>query len=178
MLRLFLILGGGHNKMGRQIRFFMYGDDESMFFDYIIGSGDSIVDKKGNILDKGFLSDMNLDQVYIKSSRAILMKRESGYLDEFESNIIEWSRSCVEEDNKKNIQDGRLWIELIGYNQEGTTYRKEKWVEDKYNYYKKWIVKNSMISKDKMYYIGQAAYKIHREQGYRLFNLNTEIEFE
>jgi hypothetical protein len=74
-------------------------------------------------------------------------------------------------------QVGRLWIELIGYALNGSTFRKDQWVEDDYNYYKKWILKHCKISKNKCCYIGGTAYRLYKN-GYKMLSLKYEFEFD
>ncbi len=90
--------------------------------------------------------------------------------------IIERYRS------QKRIERGRLWVQLkyySSYDADAQIISKDKWLEDKYNYYKRWIIKNSKISKDKMFYIGKETYVLYKEAGYKMMGGPiVEIEFE
>jgi hypothetical protein len=164
--------------MGRQIYFFLIGKDEEDFLDYVLNKGDSIIDSKGKQLSKEEIIKEKPMSVYIKPAQARIITRASGFVEDFESNVIDFHRSRFQLKNPQKFQSGRLWIELIGYATNGTTYRKEKWVEDDYNYYKKWILKHCKISKDKGFYISGTAYRLYKEEGYKMVHLDYEVEFD
>jgi hypothetical protein len=84
--------------------------------------------------------------------------------------------------NIKRVEPGRLWVQLkyySSYDENARIICKEKWLEDKYNYYKRWIIKNYKISKDKMFYIGKETYTLNKEAGYKMMGGPiVEIEFD
>src|SRR4030067_3248094 len=113
--------------MGRQINFFMVGDDEVAFFDFVVENGDQLIESSGKHLFKEeIIGDYIWKQVYIKSPRSIIIKSFTGYLDTFKSTIIEYDRS-VEKDNK--IEKGRLYLNTFNYDDTGNKVRVEKWLK-------------------------------------------------
>jgi|WetSurMetagenome_2_1015567.scaffolds.fasta_scaffold465868_2 hypothetical protein len=163
--------------MGRQIRFFFTEKDEEDFLQAIFEHGDFIIDSKGRQMTKHEIFKENPAKIYIKPTQAVVIMRESGYVEAFESNIIDYRRSRIQSNDPKKFQVGRLWIELIGYASNGSTFRKDKWIEDEYNYYKKWILKHCKISKNKDYYIGSTAYLLYKDKQYEMLDLDYLVEF-
>ncbi len=173
--------------MGRQIRFFMHGDDEIKFIELVEYFGDSISDRGGNPFDisklNGFLlhkeeitDSSKLTILFIIFPESKLVKRESGYINPVEADVIEFSRCDITDNNQ--IWEGRLWAEFKYYDENGTLKSKDKWFEQKFNKYRNWIKKNLRISVDKDYYIGEEAYKLYREKGYRMkAGPKVEIKF-
>jgi hypothetical protein len=151
--------------MGRQTNFFMVGDDESDFIDFILNQGDSIINRFGNIMTKQDVITEKFGQVYIVLPQSVIKMKSYGLIDDFASNVIEYDRSLIKE---KRIEAGRIYIELIGFDEQGNKYRKEEWIEEKFNTYKKWIVKHCMIDKDKRWYIGKSTYLLYKNQGYKM----------
>jgi hypothetical protein len=163
--------------MGRQIRFLMVGDDEAEFIDAIHKNGDSIFDCMGNILTKeeAMQDTFELMQVYIKSPQTVIKKWFTGYVDPFSSNVIELIRSRIKD---KRIGCGRLYIQTTGLDENVTIKRTEKWLEEKYGFYKKWILKHCKISKDKSAYVGKMTYSLYKAGGYKLVADLGKPEFD
>jgi hypothetical protein len=173
--------------MGRQIRFFMIGNDEKKFFEVIEAFGDLIVDKKGKSLEISKLKEIllqeeekkvlsTLNKFFITFNESKLIKDENGFIEPFESDVIDFSRCSIEGGNM--VWQGRIWAEFNYYDNNGVLVKKEKWFEQKFNMYRSWIKKNFRISVDKFAYIGEEAYKLYKEKGYRMMNSpKVEIEF-
>jgi len=151
--------------VGRQINFFLAGDEESEFIDFIYTQGGSIIDRFGRIMSKKEVILETFWQIYITFPQSVIDMKNNGRIDDFTSNVIEYDRSVVKE---KKIAAGRMYVELIGYDEQGNKFRKEKWLEEKFNIYKKWIIKHCKISKDKEWYIGIKTYLLYKNQGYRM----------
>jgi hypothetical protein len=162
--------------MRRQINFFLLNEDETEFLEYIHSLGDGIISSRGCPLNNEDITGQNMAQVYIKLSQSIIKIRESGYLETFESNVIEYCRTRMS--GLQRYDNGRLWVELYDFNEAGYPFKKEKWLEDKYVLYKKWIIKHARISKNKYFYIGDAAYKLYK-QGYHMMSTpKYEVSFD
>ncbi len=173
--------------MGRQIRFFMVGSDEIKFLELIEAEGDLIVDEKGNNIDINTLKDgmlhseekkdyMTFTEFYIIFPDSKKIKFESSIINQIRSDVIEVSRCSMTKENL--VWEGRLWAEFKYYDDKGDTIIKEKWFEQKFNKYRSWIKKNFRISLDKSSYIGEEAYKLYKEKGYRMMNgPKVEIKF-
>jgi len=162
--------------MGRQIEFLMVGDDESEFIDFIYASGDQLIDRQGNVLSKDeIIHNPKLTQIYIKSPQVDIVKDFTGSIDTFFSYVIEFIRSEVKD---KRIDCGRLYIETTGLTYDQRIIRTEKWLEERYQYYKKWIVKHTKISTDKSAYVGQMTYSLYKAGGYKLIHHLGKPEYD
>lgn len=152
--------------MGRQIRFLMIENDESEFIDFIYESGDQLIDRQGNEYFKDeIIRNPKLSQIYIKNQQVDVIKYFTGSIDTFFSYVIEFSRSGIKD---KRIDCGRLYIETTGLTHDQRIIRTEKWLEDRYQYYKKWILKHTKISTDKSAYAGKMTYSLYKAGGYKL----------
>ena len=163
--------------MGKQINFFLVGKDEDEFLDYIYSSGDNIVDRKGKSLTKDEALKEKFYHLYIKSPQSIIKTRDSGMLENDVSDVIEFSRNTI---IGNRVEQGRLYIQMINYDTNGNKIRRQKWLENIYNKYKKWIIKHCKISKDKGWYIGIETYRLYKEEGYKMtdhFKEKPELEF-
>ncbi len=144
--------------MGKQIRFFMAKEDELEFYDLVLSSNDFFIDDKQNILDKEALFNSNEITLYIAQPNSNIIKDENGYINIIRSEVIEYSRCLF---RNSNLDYGRLWAEFKFYDSEGELVQKEKWFNDKFSSYRKWIKKNYRVSKSKDFYIGEQAYKLY-----------------
>jgi hypothetical protein len=171
--------------MGRQIRFFFYGQDEIDFLQLIKENNDYLIDKLGNKIEikdigpqpafKNGQSNTKLFTLYIANEASKICK--DYYVDEMYSEIIEFWRSEINNDNQLEI--GRIWYQTRYYGRDGNVVIKPEWLDKKFNYYKRWITKNCKISKDKFFYIGKEAYRMYKEQNLKLSELSTgKIELD
>lgn len=169
--------------MGRQIRFYMLSKDEMEFVNKVIKSGDYFVDDKGNKLT---LDDLKKEMlVWIVSPKSRIVKNHWGHIDDDQVDGIQFVRSKIWEKSQvwaqRNVQEGRLWVQLKYYSSfspDAQIITKEKWLEDKYKFYKRWIVKHTRISKDKFFYIGEETYLLYKGGLKMMQGPKTEIEFE
>ena len=173
--------------MGKQIRFFMLGSDEIKFLELIEATGDLIVDDKGNTIDiiefkEGLLHSeekkdyLAFTEFYIIFPDSNIIKFESGIINQIRSDVIEVLMCSVTEENL--VREGRLWAEFKYYDENRMLKSKGKWFEEKFNLYRNWIKKNLRISVNKGYYIGEEAYKLYKEKGYRMkAGPKVEIKF-
>ena len=165
--------------MGKQINFFMLRNKELEFLKEITKNGDFLVDDKLNpvseeiikkdiIYDKKEMIEIPLLQVFIVSPDSKIFKMDNGYIDTFSSEVIEFFRSAIiDRENEKEIVDvGRLWAEFTYYSGEEKI-RKEKYFEQKFESYRKWIKKHLNISKTKEFYIDEEAYNLYKK-GYKM----------
>lgn len=169
--------------MGRQIRFFMLGQDEEEFLKHVKENGDIIIDTKGNVLETEYILETSMPkvlQVLIKSPQSKIVLDLNGFVNDFKSDVIVFSRSTsLAKHDPKRIWDGRLWVELRNYDENGIVVMKPKWLEENFNRYKKWITKNCKISNDKAFYICRNAYRLNKDEGYKMMNSpKYEVEFE
>ena len=147
--------------MGRQIRFFMTDFDETIFLKFIKESNHLILDRWGNVIDFESVSTCKEMQVLIALKDSNLCTNESGFIKDIKSDVIEYTRCMKKDDNK--LCDGRLWVELKYYDEQGVLVEKGAKIKEAYNKYKKWIVKCMRISIDKDYYIADGAYKLYKD---------------
>jgi hypothetical protein len=169
--------------MGRQIRFFMLNSDEEKFLEYVKESGAQIFDKKSNPIEIDkfgrIIEDKDqpsITQLFITSPESKIRKDENGFIDQILSDVIVFRRCSLTE--KKMVWEGRIWAEFKYYDDRDELIKKEKWFEQKFNKYRSWIKKNFRISIDKFAYIGEEAYNLYKEKGYRMMNgPKVEIKF-
>lgn len=164
--------------MSRQIRFLLLNGDETEFVKLVTDFGDTKVDDKGKELTTEEALRPEVLGFYIVSSQSIIVKdKKYGFITPDLSDAIEFSRSIVCQPGC--VRFGRLWVKLDYWGENGKKIRKEKWLNDKYNIYKKWIVKNCKLSKDKYFYIGKEAYRLYKEEGYKMMATpKSEVEFD
>lgn len=163
---LFRTIKGEVYSMGMQISFFMASQDEVDFYNLINELGDILVDNRGNTLSVEKSMEYKLNQ-YITAADYANRLHPNKIVDPIDANVIDFTiASCKE----KQLEPARLWIEVKFWDDSGDLISKDKWLIDKFNYYKKWIQKNYKLSKDKKYYIGKAAEKLYREEGYKLMS--------
>lgn len=162
--------------MGMQIRFFMASQDEVYFYNLINELGDILIDNRGNPLSVEESMKYKLNQ-YITSTDYANRLHHNEIVDPIGANVIDFSKaSCNKE---KQFEPARLWIEVKFWDDSGNLITKDKWLIDKFNCYKKWIKKNCKLSKDKNYYVGKAAEKLYREEGYKLMSTpKYEVELD
>jgi len=170
--------------MGKQIRFFMHGNDELKFLEIMEEQGDSIVDDKANPIEinklkqffRNTVEEVELTQFFMIFPESKLIRDENGFIEPIESDVIEFSRCSIESENM--VWAGRIWAEFNYYDNNDAMVKKDKWFEQKFNKYRNWIKKNLRISVDKGYYIGEEAYKLYKEKGYRMkAGPKVEIKF-
>lgn len=173
--------------MGRQTRFFMVGKDEVKFFEIIGEFGDLTVDDRANPINLNKVrefpvyTDERIDpppitQFFVIPPELNVRKTENGFIDQISSDVIEFSRCSITD--KNIVWEGRIWAEFRYYDENDQLVKKEKWFEQKFNKYSRWIKKNLRISIDKDSYIGEEAYRLYKEKGYRMMNSpNVEIKF-
>lgn len=147
--------------MGRQIRFFMVQQDERRFLDFIVARHDKILlPKFGKVpIDVHAFSANDAYQFFITTTQGKLVER-GGFIDELTSDVIEFDRCKIK--NGREMDYGRLWVETKFWDEQGQLVTKEKWVNDFYESYRKWIRKEYRLSKDKGFYIAEEAYRLYR----------------
>lgn len=161
--------------MGRQINFYLVGDDETEFTDVILRAGGAFVDEWGMAITEERAIQAER-KVYIKFLQSQVKMNSSGRVDYPISDVIEFKRSMIRD---RNIYLGRLWVEIIGFDERGRIRSKDVWLEDKYSSYKRWITRHCKISRDKTCYIGQKTYRLYKEQGFRTCtNSKYDAEFD
>lgn len=162
--------------MGRQIRFFTMNNDEDYFIQTIFNSSDKIVDSKGNSMTLGEIKLCRLN-LYIISPNSKIFYTKNNFINSINSDVIEYARNTV--NIKKQVEYGRLWLETKYYDTYGNAVTKEKWLSAKFSKYKKWIVKNYRLSKDKDFYISEEAYKLYKSGEYKMMATPvTEVHFD
>ena len=158
--------------MGRQIQFFMIGNDEKKFLEVIESFGDLVVDKKGNPLGKDSLmleeEKISWTKFLITFNESQIKKDENGFIYRIESDVIDFTRCSIEIGNVVRV--GRIWAEFNFYDNNGALVKKSKWFEKNFNKYRDWIKKNYRISIDKFAYIGEETYRLNKEKGYKMMS--------
>lgn len=162
--------------MGKQICFFMGPEDEKKFIELVLAQQDMLVRKKlkdGEIDPVKDPLNTNESQLFIISKQAKIIIRSHGFLNETESDVIEFDR-CKRDNNK--IKEGRLWIEMKYWDKQEQLITKEKWFNDRFEFYRRWIKKRYRISKNKGYYIGEEAYELYRKGKSQMITPTTYID--
>ncbi len=163
--------------MGKQIRYFMLNEDQVKLVDFVKELSDMIVDNKGIALAVEHIYVSNRSSFYILSQQSKVAYSDNGFIEAFSSDVIQLSKNMIRRQNQ--VEYGRLWVELKYYDSLGNIVTKDKWLSDKYNMYKKWIIKNCRISKEKDFYIGEATYKLYKSGEYKMMATPvTEVEFD
>jgi hypothetical protein len=173
--------------MGRQINFFMFGDDEYKFLNYVKETQNYLIDRFGNPISFEGRQPSSCGKEEIQINRMMVIyyiaapnskieiRNRVGLLPAI-SEVIEFSPSVIRNNNE--LWNGRIWIETKYYDENRNIVTKPKWFIDMFNLYQKWIRKNLHPNKDKDFYVGDMAYKLKKEKGYRLMNSpKVEIDF-
>lgn len=162
--------------MGRQIRFFMLEEDENKFIKLAKDMDCKITDRKGKDIFVSRERGTGFKQYYLSFNESNIFINKNGYIDELKSDIIELDSCIIRED--KNIDYGRLWLETQFYGDNGIIVKKEKWLEQKYNKMKRWIINNYRISEEKDFYIAEEAYKRYLDGSYDMMATPiTKVKF-
>lgn len=116
-------------------------------------------------------------QLFIFLKHSEIVSGNSGFINESISDVIEFYRCKIV--NGYKIEYGRLWVELKYWDKQGQLITKEKWLSERFEFYRKWIKKNCRISKDKGFYIFDEAYKLYREGKMQMISpINYVVEFD
>lgn len=171
--------------MGRQINFFMFGSDEYKFLKYVNDTQNYVIDRLGNNIsideiERNTYADDLVNRVfasyYIVAPNSKVEIDDKTGLNSIVSEVIEFSPSVIK--HYTELWNGRIWIELKYLDENRNIVVKPKWFIDMFNLYQKWIKKNLRPNKDKDFYVGDNAYKLKTEKGYRLMNSpKVEIDF-
>lgn len=148
--------------MGKQINYFMVGQDELMFLDVMAKFNDSMITHRLFPLSQNEVVTSGTKlMMYIKSENSNLYVNEYGFVDGYRSDVIEYSRTSVLENH---ALPGRLWAEMKYYDEFYNPIKisKEKWFSDRFEAYRKWIRKHFRRSTCKSFYIGEEAYKLYQ----------------
>ena len=173
--------------MENQKEFFLTSKDEELIIKLIKENNDLLINEMGGkILEFGkpvvYSSSKPLDSKIIKkafiyTSKSRIIKDKNGFVNELFSDVIEFSRCEVK--NEKHLWNGRIWVETKYYYDNQEIEKKPDWLNIKYNYYQRWIKKNLMPNKDNNFYIGKDAYKLYKEEGYKMKNSPlVELDFD
>ena len=162
--------------MGRQIRFFMYGNDELLFLEEVKRNFDLLLDEQSEPI-KDFVKPDVLRSFFITKENSNIFNRTSGKIDPLFSEVIQFTRSLIKNDNQ--LWEGGLWIETKFYDKNKKLIIKPDWIINKFDFYKKWITKNFILNKEKNVYIGKNAYQLYKEKGFVMKNApNVNIDFD
>ena len=171
--------------MGRQINFFMSENDEARFIEMVKSYQDYFIDVHGNHVSYEEIisnpSKLNADrklptsQLFIAAPNSYI-EINGGILQRVISEVIEFDRSLFS--NPNEIWNGRIWIATRYYDNNNVIVKKQKSFLDKFSSYRKWITKNLIPDKEKIFYIGPDAYSLMHEKKLKMKNSPTvEIEF-
>lgn len=151
--------------MGRQIQFFMSAEDESEFIEVVRESGDRVLRER---LQNGSPEDVTDSpslpgdyQFYLASRQSKIVESKNGFIDPYDSDVIEFSRSRTLKGNA--MDPGRLWVEMRYWDRENRLIVKEDWLLKRYEFYRRWIQKHYRKSKTGPFYlyIGEGAYRLY-----------------
>jgi hypothetical protein len=166
--------------MGRQINFYMAPNDEKIFLDYILSTGEiAIIGEPSPTNQPRVLTDFTpvvADEtlwltVYLwnqQTTPQVFMEavETQGYylVDFFKSEAIQWSR-CYLDTQKPILRRGRLWIETYHFEDEQPIKKTEafiRWFER----LQRWVRKNCAKSDEYQgCYIGDEALVLKQEYG-------------
>lgn len=152
--------------MGKQIEFFMSLKDEMEFFEKVLESKAIIVNDRALSMTLDEAIKSNALSLFIVLNDAYVYKSASGFLDVIVSEAIQFSRGMRRDES--TIRSSRLWAEFKYYDVNSNLIAKSKQFKDMFNVYNKLIKKNFRQSKCKNYFIGNEAYKLYKEDGYRM----------
>ncbi len=166
--------------MGRQIRFFMAPEDEGEFVDMILEKKELLVRPKlkdGNIEPIKTRLSISDYKLYIISEHSRIVGKSTGFICETFSDVIEFYRCKIKDGCR--MEYGRLWVELKYWDEQGQLITKNKRLSERFEFYRKWIKKNYLLSKDKEFYIGDEAYKLYCEGELKMISpINYVVEFD
>jgi len=147
--------------MGRQHVFAMDEEDEILFMEYLRGNGYVIYqdDKSGipKLIEKfpEPFSSKGWFILYLYRSNFGEMKfRELNdgrlYLDAGIAPVIEFSRTIVRHGNVREIQFGRIWVEMKYYDENEMLVKKSEELDKGYKDIKRWI--NKQLGKSNVHF--------------------------
>lgn len=136
--------------MGKQISFYMDENDENAFFDFIQNNGVVFWAKPHQdpepttkLPDKSESGWFKL-YLYKECFGPMVYAEVTGghkYINSTIAPVIDFSRTVILTDSK-NINPGRLWLEMKYYDENGRLIVKDESINDWYNELFKWIKKN------------------------------------
>jgi hypothetical protein len=152
-----IYMKGRNANMGRQIRFFFDKEDEIVFLNHVYEKNYSILDTKATILGKTDAIESEELQFKIADNSSTIVIKDNGYVDDFKSDVIVYSRCKVWKDG--DLAQGRIWAEFRYWISSDEIAVKSDEFTKMYNGLARWIKKNSRISINKAWYIGAHAYE-------------------
>jgi len=159
--------------MGKQTRFFITERDELLLFEKIAELGHSILDTKGNRLSTKDAIASEKSQLYFYLSCGSIIKSKSGFVDDYSSETIQFSR-CGRR-VKNTIEAGRIWAEIKYWKAQDEFVAKSPRFIEMYDYLAKWIKKNMRLSINKAFYISEEAYRLYKENSWVMLAPANEI---
>ena len=166
----------------------MLYSDESKFLEVTQQFGDALVDvklhplsftelEKPMIYTGERLEVPPLPQFFIHSPKSRLITSSNGFLDQICSDVIEYSRCSIFK-NTHTVRSGRIWAKFSYYGENGETIKKPTWFSERYTAYRKWITKNLIPDSSHTFYIGEEAYTLYKEKGYKMMaSPKVEVTF-
>jgi len=149
--------------LGKQVRLFLTLEDELSILEKIAKSSELILDGMGNILTVNEASISKELSLFFSFNGAHIVK-DNGYIEQIESEVIQYSRSCNWSENI--LEPGRIWAEFKYWNSQNELTGKSCKFIEMYNSLAKWLKKIMKISTDKGYYIGDNAYQLYKNEKY------------
>jgi len=160
--------------MGRQILFFFSREDEIEFLTKVHEMGLIIMDEYKNKLFAEDIKTKN-DFAYFISYENSNIVITNDYINQIYSDIIKFT--CCKSWKEKTLDIGRIWIEMRYYDSSDNLVKKDEILEKIYNQLVRWIKKNTRISTNKFCYIGKHAYKLYKEEGWRMVQ-GAKVNFD
>ncbi|HTK03558.1 MAG TPA: hypothetical protein VL401_02195 [Alphaproteobacteria bacterium] len=161
--------------MSKQINFFFSEVDRREFVTFVFSQSDKVISDKGEILDFDKACDSSF---YITNPDSKIYKRNSGFIDVFPSEVIEFSKGAFKE-KQKDMWESRLYLKTQYYDKNDELVTKPQWLVKKYEDYVKWLKKRVYKSTNTppTIYIGKQAFELYK-QGYKMKNApKVNIEF-
>lgn len=164
--------------MGKQFRFIMDEIDKKAFFEYVKYTGKIFTDKKneGTIEIFDFPGDFWLKMYLFKDEFGVLEFNETinsiSYINSTVASVIEFRNTLLREKNKE-IQRGRLYLEMKFYDENDILIKKNELIDKWYKELVRWIKKRlqcvevSFNGKNVKEYVSKSLV-IFVEEGYHL----------
>lgn len=154
----------GGKSMGKQIRFFMGPEDEKRFLGLVLAQQDLIIKPRIRNCEVDPWRE-NPEQpdhiIYIVSRDSRIVTRGLGFIDDLQSDVLEFSR-CVMRDDR-HMDYGRIWFEMRYWDEHTNLVQKDKWLSDRFEFYRRWIRKEYRHSNGLDFFVGDQAYEMYRE---------------
>ena len=167
--------------MGKQVNFFISGEDLRTIFDLVDERNEIILNDIGKTVTISEVLQINasIQILYIASITADIHMGISGrYINSSWSEAIELS---VHRPLVTHLTESRIWAQFTNYGLDDKIVTKSPEFSHMYDFYAKWLKKHFRMSipncSRHFYYIGEDAYRLYKEEGYQMMAGNYKVDF-